>query len=98
MSHTPGPWHEGGIFNPDSAHPTVNIWTEAATGNQSGDVIAFDVSLRNAKLIAAAPDLLKLAHRVIEYFGDDEIDDMLNCDIEVRDMARAAIAKAEGRS
>jgi hypothetical protein len=38
-------------------------------------------------------DALALARRVVKYFGDEEIPAFLNCDIEVRDMARALIAK-----
>lgn len=51
----------------------------------------------NARLIAAAPDGLALARLVVTYFGDDDIDDMMDADIRLRDAARVLIAKAEGK-
>jgi hypothetical protein len=36
-----------------------------------------------------------LSKRVIEYFGDEPISAMLDCDIALRDMARALLAKLE---
>lgn len=52
--------------------------------------------IANARLIAAAPDGLALAKAVVEYFGDDPIDPLLDGDIRLREMARAIVAKAEG--
>jgi predicted component of type VI protein secretion system len=54
--------------------------------------------LELAVLKAEKAELLALARRVIEYFpkGDDEIETFLDCDREVRRMARDVIKKAEG--
>ena len=48
----------------------------------------------NARLIAAAPDLLAALQGMIEYFVDCSIDDY--SDTETMQAARAAIAKATG--
>lgn len=63
------------------------------------------VAAANARLIAAAPDLLEalraLAERTLEYVGPEpDEDDGLECDAEMRALARsaeAAIAKATGQ-
>lgn len=47
-------------------------------------------------LLSAAPELLEVAKLVVEFFGTNPIEDMLDADIRLRDTARAAIAKAEG--
>jgi hypothetical protein len=48
------------------------------------------------RLNDAAEDLLVVAKLVVEFFGTDPIEDLLDADIRLRDAARAAIAKAEG--
>jgi hypothetical protein len=48
----------------------------------------------NARLMAAAPDLLAALKGMIEYFVDGSIDDY--SDTETMQAARAAIAKATG--
>lgn len=55
-----------------------------------------EVAAANARLIAAAPELLEVAELVVEFFGTDPIEDLLDADIRLRDTARAAIAKAGG--
>ena len=52
----------------------------------------------DAHLIAAAKEGYKLAEMVVKYFGDDEINDLMNCDIALRDKARALLAKARGEA
>lgn len=57
---TPGPWHTGGIFNPCDERPTQWVWGPIATepeGCQSGPCIARDATIKDAALIAAAPQL-----------------------------------------
>jgi hypothetical protein len=53
--HTPGPWNIGGIFNPLSDRPICNVWGPTPPGKQSGEIVAKDCTLPNARLIAAAP-------------------------------------------
>ncbi len=79
--HTPGPW----VLTPDP-----NGWTLESNG-ASVTAKPFDSSDNDARLIAAAPDLLaacKLALANFEAHADG-----LGCQA----VLRAAIAKAEGR-
>lgn len=55
---TPGPWGTGGTFIPGTPRASTWIWGPARPGDQSGEVVAKDVRLANARLIAAAPELL----------------------------------------
>ena len=89
--HTPGPWtvrdHGGYIEVETPDEPTV-----AHFGSLSFDGADHDWALANARLIAAAPELLAalkaMADRA-EWYGDEDADSLCG--------ARAAIAKAEGR-
>lgn len=95
MSHTAGPWEISEVETVDG-HPMV------VGGSEYGFGLIADVTLMpDARLIAAAPDLLAVARECLELAklageltgcrGDDEyvwgIEDRLN----------AVIAKAEGR-
>ena len=76
--HTPGPWREGiegnwRVYGPDGK------------GEHSGLVAHAFKSRANARLIAAAPELLAALKRYVDHFGDP------------LKVARPAIAKAEGR-
>lgn len=85
--HTPRPWTLvpegiGTILGPDGKRLALtdawNVGTHyTPTTNHA-----------NACLIAAAPDLLALAHAIAEHFADT--------DAPLGRMARSAIAKAEG--
>lgn len=55
----------------------------------------YTASEANARLIAAAPDLLEALRAMVRDFGDCEQEDMDGAD--VIKTARAAIARAEGR-
>lgn len=89
--HTPGPWlsacnHRWGhqVVARAAGGGTVTI---AHLGN-----LEFDED--NARLIAAAPDLLaalEAAHGYLVLFGTDQLD-------HVRSVCRAAIAKAKGKT
>ena len=86
--HTPGPWHVGGlqgtgraaiVYSPDGysicdckSYHGKREWSEMEA---------------NARLIAAAPDLLA----ALEYWFDSNADSK-----KLAGMARAAIAKAKG--
>ena len=96
--HTPGPWRT------NDGHPAPIIWADdprhggievARASTWGGD--GMDEIGHNARLIAAAPDLLwelRYALRVMEGAYDDPsgLADLARC-IE---SAREAIAKAEG--
>lgn len=81
--HTPGPW---------TLLPDNNGWTLHANGRDI-TTEAFDCTDDDARLIAAAPDLLdalKLARRALE---DNDIDEMMAGEFEI---ITDAIVKATG--
>jgi hypothetical protein len=91
-SPTPGPWRIG------DQSTTVNGWaTYAIEEADLGEELAYVLSIEDARLIAAAPDLLDLARSVVElvegvgHFAFEDTDFVIN-------ELRAAIAKAEGRN
>jgi len=96
MSHTPGPWaydadsHE--IFSTDEAHSAGRL--ASVRGNDSnGRFLAESERLANARLIAAAPDLLDAVEELLIYLADWDDPDNETCQ-----RARAAVAKAKGES
>jgi hypothetical protein len=86
MTHTPGPWYVN------------DRCIEAAGPEGPRDVTVAVVHApedqrdANARLIAAAPELLAACEELLIYLSDWDDDESETC---VR--ARAAIAKAEGR-
>lgn len=105
MKHTPGPWMHGNSDKPVSLM-AVCFGAGTAGGTvvrfaESGD-ISFDETMANARLIAAAPDLLAALLELSQHFtgewvndprSQSEIDDHY---VEAQAIARAAIAKATG--
>lgn len=89
--HTPGPWHvtgdERGTMITDSTGGQLAIWPE-----QGGTV----EQCANARLIAAAPDLLVIVRALIDIAGTpDELDGTGHHDMaDLARMAQAAIARA----
>ena len=95
--HTPGPWFYGDWINgtkgESNASEWVEIWNIDADGSQGLPFVAckHHDQIANARLIAAAPDLLQAliyAVDLIETVSPFEGDTLRN--------ARAAIAKATG--
>jgi hypothetical protein len=94
MKHTPGPWEIRGTYHTHEmiALPTSTIITDAngvvhayvSQGNWPGDRDA------NARLIAAAPELLAALREVFEFHRDEYGDGPLTR------LMSTAIAKAEG--
>jgi hypothetical protein len=88
MSHTPGPWKIG--TPPPNGEQTI--------GNSQGLMVAvattgFNVpTLANARLIAAAPELLEALESMVEMVEMNGFGKAYAMDI-----ARAAIAKARGQ-
>jgi hypothetical protein len=58
--------------------------------------VALVTRQEDAHLIAIAKDGYELALLVSKYFGNDPIDELLECDIRLRNTARKLIAKARG--
>lgn len=86
MNHTPGPWH----FVPSSDARIPDRITNAAGSNIVSGSIGFDP---DARLIAAAPDLLAAVARALQWceeHGDTRHKWYAD--------ARAAIARAEGEA
>lgn len=99
--HTPGPWADGGWdnFDPDELAPVrviqaptrtilAFVFTEASTWDEA-DADAECVA--NARLIAAAPELLEALKAYVANDANQQLDDD-----EMYANAVAAIAKATG--
>lgn len=96
--HTPGPWH---IHNKPNVTKAELPWIGGSTGRPIAfitheSVLNSDMArtAANARLIAAAPELLELlkeARAIIAYNADLRDEDWL-----MLDRISAAIAKAEG--
>lgn len=86
MSHTPGPWHRN--IAPASKYPTIFAGrnTHVAVVKTQRDDAETEA---NCDLITAAPEMLATLKAVVAVADRDTV--------EFR-QARAAIAKAEGRS
>lgn len=88
--HTPGPWAVSPYNNIVSKNGTV-AKTEQMPGNDDAERKA------NARLIAAAPDLLSALSRIADYL--DGVNNGTRAEVDtswVGQVARAAIAKARG--
>ena len=85
--HTPGPWHVVGesdpeIHGPDGEWITHQVCSGAGDENNDGQA--------NARLIAAAPDLLAACKAALVWFDAAQ-------DTAAAKQLRTAIAKAEAR-
>lgn len=83
MAHTPGPW----IVEPDLSEIGKG-GVKMSTGNAVGTADDYEwgyLQIEDARLIAAAPELLAALKLYVDHFGDP------------LKVAVAAIAKAEGR-
>lgn len=91
--HTPGPWRIGGTK--DLKHGRGReIAADAARIGIVYGVIDPDV-IANARLIAAAPELLEACRDAASKI-DDCLDGKINFRSDFADRLKAAIAKAEG--
>lgn len=91
VKHTPGPWHVDPKAPEESFFEDVSILRHdglaVAVAVHNGDVLPPEPEA-NARLIAAAPDLLAVAQKVVNNWGDLHHKDLMQL--------RAAIAKATG--
>jgi hypothetical protein len=87
MSRTKNPWRVAIYFEPFDSHATYQVVSDdgliVAKCGTGGSEVAID-----AKLIAAAPDLLEALEEIMSW--------QTTAPRESIDMARAAIAKARG--
>jgi hypothetical protein len=92
MNHTPGPWR---IY---AKQGSLEIGSQNLNGD--GDYVCDVYNQRDAKLIAAAPDLLYALELLIEFKGHVAINSVGDVRLQGKllkamEQARAAIAKAE---
>ena len=100
MSHTPGPWEFVPKLTASENHRGFFIRAEKPTKNgkwalaevQPGDEDG-NLGRANARLIAAAPDLLEALELIAKGYDEGQSLSGTNC----ADIARAAIAKATGK-
>jgi hypothetical protein len=94
MKHTPGPWNE----------VTVGNQQRLIVSEANGTNVAVSYDKKDARLIAAAPELLESCKEWLDiwiYIRDTspnvEIPDTFNGSTDACGRLRASIAKAEGR-
>lgn len=102
--HTPGPWGmetvrtTSGLCHRVGPFPSPKSWrsdkpAHACIYDDYPPDVGSPELVANARLIAAAPDLLEALKACVTMYGDENPDDDWTC----IKLARAAIAKAEGR-
>ena len=105
MSHTPGPWYDWLPHGCDGGCRTIRTEEGRARGSYHGAEIAYTCGLAdddedkaNARLIAAAPDLLE-ALKAITKVEMPERDNSAWREVvqTIKNIARDAIKSAEGR-
>ena len=89
MSHTPGPW----LVVPDNTFVGVHVCIKHPTLGLEVPIPCKANALADARLIAAAPDMLDALKAIADYCANHE-DGTLSLDI--LDKAKAVIAKAQG--
>lgn len=96
--HTPGPWGASGVHVRTETH-TVAVavgQTRKAPWDGPDASVDYDQCCANARLIAAAPDLLEALEEVLEDIThEDHVPGDWSVQVVVR-KAREAIAKAKG--
>lgn len=93
-NHTPGPWivlNDGLTISEESRRDVIPFEVAKVVDGSNED-------RANAHLIAAAPDLLSALERMLNAYEADKVRGCAFGNDQAADQARAAIAKAEGRS
>lgn len=105
--HTPGPWHiqqtrihplvvsHGGIL---VARIRFSAWEQMDNRNATEVLNSMDECMANARLIAAAPNLLAALHHTLAALDDAMKTHPHWIYADAQNEARSAIAKAERRS
>lgn len=88
--HTPGPWRVMGGSGTDVAAGPQGYLAYVSTGGGRGR--SLDEARANARLIAAAPDLLDACEKARDFGSQGDTHEGLS----VSEFIRAAIAKARG--
>ena len=100
-THTPGPWivcecDESAIVYIEQDRGALHDEEPSTIGeiDLAGDGIDKDTGLANARLIAAAPDLLAACEELVRGFdGETDCTELLDM---IDKVARAALSKAKG--
>lgn len=93
--HTPGPWNIG-------TKNGARVWSENGetliADADASESLRKEIKKANARLIAAAPELLKALTKLLDMHErcDAGFAPHVELRFAIRDMARAAIAKATG--
>lgn len=102
MTHTPAPWEiPSWHITKDSPH-TIPIWSHGGIiaiveGERGSKTLSTEKLLSNARLIAAAPELLEALKRIQEMAEEDLRMDLGGTNLyQIEADACAAIAKVEG--
>lgn len=104
MAYTPGPWSVLNVRDSDSDIGRALVIIDTKTGGGIAQVSRHSRRLGdtdgNARLLAAAPELLATLREVLDIgYIDEEVDaDADTFAGRVKARARAAIAQAEGRA
>lgn len=94
FKYTPRPWAAREVFNHTEGHSShVIVWRDGTDANHQYRRLGRDGNFteQDARLIAAAPDLLNAAVRVLELWDNN------GNPAGAFELLRAAIAKAEGK-
>jgi hypothetical protein len=93
--------HTKGTWTLDDSDGRIKIeggMTIATINNHRGGILpGLPNGAANARLIAAAPDLLAAAQAVVDFFQHTDARDMSTPQYQMREKALAAIQKAGGR-
>jgi len=93
MTHTPGPWAIGLETDENDGHGQII----SPEGEHIASVSMYPI-VANARLLAAAPELLEAAKGMLREFGNQQFNVRKDYSKMVYlEAARAAIARAEGR-
>jgi hypothetical protein len=100
--HTPGPWHYAGlgeVFARGERKVICNTKMAYEEHLTDGDPVACANWDANARLIAAAPDLLAALEKIAFMTNSpDSPPDPTSVWIDLHGIAKAALAKAQGES
>ena len=100
VKHTPGPWfvEDGAGLYVRPADDNAPIICDLCDQDDAEDASCYGTELHNARLIAAAPDLLAELKHLVRLLEPLEKSGALNVPgLATLNGALAAIAKAEGR-
>jgi 2-methylaconitate cis-trans-isomerase PrpF len=89
--HTPGPWN----LYPNNASDWV-VRKMFPDGQESHEIARCQSGMDNARLIAAAPELLEALKMAVSALERSDYIQMDGDSVDVIDVSRAAIAKAVG--